>query len=73
MDRKPEHLLEDAMIAATARVHDLVVTTGNERDFIRETRPDFSAALPTWQMRILRNLAILLMEASNGKLERAIK
>jgi predicted nucleic acid-binding protein len=33
MDRKPDHLVEDAMIAATARVHDLVVTTRNERDF----------------------------------------
>ena len=33
MDRKPDHLLEDAMIAATARVHDLVVATRNERDF----------------------------------------
>jgi predicted nucleic acid-binding protein len=33
MDRKPDHLLEDAMIAATARVHDLVVVTRNERDF----------------------------------------
>ena len=30
---KPEHLLENAMIAATARVHDLVVVTRNERDF----------------------------------------
>lgn len=33
MDRKPDHLLEDAMIAATARVHDLAVATRNERDF----------------------------------------
>ena len=28
-----DDLLEDAMIAATARVHDLVVATRNERDF----------------------------------------
>ena len=32
-DRKPEGLLEDAMIAATARVHHLTVATRNERDF----------------------------------------
>jgi len=33
MDRKPDHLLEDAMIAATARVHHLIVATRNEADF----------------------------------------
>ena len=33
MDRKPDRLSEDAMIAATARVHGLVVATRNERDF----------------------------------------
>jgi hypothetical protein len=33
MDRKPDGLLEDAMIAATARVHRLIVATRNERDF----------------------------------------
>lgn len=32
-DRKPDQLLEDAMIAATARVHQLVVATRNEGDF----------------------------------------
>jgi predicted nucleic acid-binding protein len=31
--RKPDGLLEDAMIAATARVHRLIVATRNERDF----------------------------------------
>lgn len=35
IDRKPEELLEDAMIAATARVHDLIVATRNEEDFKR--------------------------------------
>lgn len=33
MDRKAASLSEDAMIAATARVHGLVVATRNERDF----------------------------------------
>lgn len=35
MDRKPDELLEDAMIAATARVHHLTVVTRNEGDFGR--------------------------------------
>ena len=30
---KPDHLIEDAMIAATAVVHNLVVVTRNVRDF----------------------------------------
>ena len=30
---KSDHLIEDAMIAATARVHGLTVATRNERDF----------------------------------------
>ncbi len=33
MDGKQPDLLEDAMIAATARVHGLIVATRNERDF----------------------------------------
>ena len=33
MNRKSDHLIEDAMIAATARVHGLTVATRNERDF----------------------------------------
>jgi predicted nucleic acid-binding protein len=33
MNGKPDHLLEDVMIAATARIHDLIVGTRNERDF----------------------------------------
>jgi toxin FitB len=33
MSGKPEQLLEDGMIAATARIHALVVATRNERDF----------------------------------------
>lgn len=34
-ERNPERLAEDAMIAATALVHDLIVATRNERDFHR--------------------------------------
>jgi len=33
MKGKTEHLLEDAMIAATARIHNLTVATRNEKDF----------------------------------------
>ena len=33
MEGKQEHLLENAMIAATARIHGLVVATRNDRDF----------------------------------------
>ncbi len=33
MEGKPDHLLEDAMIAAIARVHGLKVATRNESDF----------------------------------------
>ena len=33
MDNKQPDLLEDAMIAATAQVHHLIVATMNERDF----------------------------------------
>jgi toxin FitB len=33
MNGRPDDLFEDAMIAATARLHELVVATRNERDF----------------------------------------
>ena len=33
MEGKQDRLLEDAMIAATARIHGLVVATRNDRDF----------------------------------------
>lgn len=33
LHRKPEKLIEDAMIAATAAVHNLIVVTRNARDF----------------------------------------
>jgi len=35
MEGKPDHLFEDAMIAATARVHQLILATRNERDFLQ--------------------------------------
>lgn len=35
MEGKQDHLLEDAMIAATARIHGLVVATRNDADFAR--------------------------------------
>jgi predicted nucleic acid-binding protein len=35
MEGKPDHLFEDAMIAASARIHHLVVATRNERDFVQ--------------------------------------
>jgi predicted nucleic acid-binding protein len=33
MHRRPDHLFEDALIAATAIVHNLVVVTRNVRHF----------------------------------------
>jgi predicted nucleic acid-binding protein len=33
MEGKQDHLFEDAMIAATARIHGLVVATRNDKDF----------------------------------------
>jgi toxin FitB len=33
MEGKADHLLEDVMIAATARIYELTVATRNERDF----------------------------------------
>jgi len=33
MHGKSDHLIEDGMLAATARTHDLVVATRNENDF----------------------------------------
>jgi toxin FitB len=33
MHRKPDRLIEDAMIAATAAIHGLTVVTRNVRDF----------------------------------------
>jgi len=33
MEGKIDHLIEDVMIAATARIHHLIVATRNERDF----------------------------------------
>lgn len=35
IDGEPDHLIQDAMIAATARVHRFTIATRNEKDFIR--------------------------------------
>jgi predicted nucleic acid-binding protein len=35
LEGKQDHLLEDAMIAATARIHDLIVATRNDQDFVQ--------------------------------------
>jgi toxin FitB len=39
MHGKSDHLIEDGLIAATARVHQLTVATRNERDFKLLTSP----------------------------------
>jgi predicted nucleic acid-binding protein len=39
---KPSELIEDAMIAATARVHGLQVATRNEKDFRQFQVPSFN-------------------------------
>ena len=46
MDQMPDQLLEDAMIAATARVHVLIVVTRNETDFRRLNVPIFNPFKP---------------------------
>jgi toxin FitB len=42
MEKKPDYLLEDAMIAATAQVHRLIVATRNERAFRHFDVPIFN-------------------------------
>ena len=39
---KSDHLIEDAMIAATARIHGLIVATRNEDDFKQLNVPVFN-------------------------------
>jgi toxin FitB len=46
MHRQPRDLIEDAMIAATARVHNLTVATRNLRDFERLGVPAFNPFEP---------------------------
>jgi toxin FitB len=47
MHGKPDSLSEDAMIAATARVHGLTVASRNERDFVSFGVPLLNPFLPT--------------------------
>ena len=47
MQRKSNTLIEDAMIAATARVHGLTVATRNGRDFAGLNVPVFDPFGPT--------------------------
>lgn len=42
MQRKPGHLVEDGMIVAIARVHDLIIATRNESDFRQFDVPLFN-------------------------------
>jgi toxin FitB len=44
--RQPDDLIEDAMIAATAHVHDLTVVTRNVRDFARLSVPTLDLYAP---------------------------
>jgi predicted nucleic acid-binding protein len=46
MHRRPDDLAMDAMIAATASVHNLTVATRNVRDFRRLGTPTFNAWRP---------------------------
>jgi predicted nucleic acid-binding protein len=39
LEGKQDHLLEDAMIAATARIHGLIVATRNDRGFAQLDAP----------------------------------
>src|SRR5205814_8394853 len=62
MEGKSEHLLEGAMIAATARVHRLEVATRNTRDFSL-LKGDFFNSFKYWRERdsITRNPAASAM------------
>ena len=46
MGRRASHLFENAMIAATAQVHDLIVATRNESDFQQFGVPIFNPFKP---------------------------
>ena len=47
MHRQSDEIIEDAMIAATAAVHDLTVVTRNVRDFKKPERPHLQPLRPS--------------------------
>jgi predicted nucleic acid-binding protein len=70
MARKPDRWLEHAMIAPTARVHQLIVVTRNEADFRQLDVRILNPFRTSWVRRCKRqqNRRRLVVEVSKGKL-----